>query len=116
MKDRNLGLVAALATVSQGFQDYRKGVTEKYGKEVDDQLRNHTETKVFEETSTDENGKTKKSRKRSMFPHFRMEVRTLNSLILGVMVGVMIPNIIKLSSLCNRDKQLINFERKDISS
>lgn len=64
MKDRNLGLVAALATVSQGFQDYRKGVTEKYGKEVDDQLRNHTETKVFEETSTDENGKVKKVKKK----------------------------------------------------
>ena len=64
MKERNLGLVAALATVSQGFQDYRKGVTEKYGKEVDDQIRNHTETKTFEETTIDENGKTKKVKKK----------------------------------------------------
>ena len=64
MKNRNLGLVTALATVTSGFNDYRKGVVEKYGKEVDNQIRNHTETKTVEETIIDENGKIKKVKKK----------------------------------------------------
>ena len=64
MRERNLGLAAAFATVTQGFKDYRDGVTAKYGKDVDDQIRNHTETRVVEETVLDENGKPKKVKKK----------------------------------------------------
>ena len=64
MRERNLGLAAAFATVTQGFKDYRDGVTAKYGKDVDDQIRNHTETQIVEETILDENGKPKKVKKK----------------------------------------------------
>ena len=60
MKERNLGLAAALTTLGQGFKEYRSNVESKYGKDVDNQIRNNTETKTFEEIVTDENGKSKK--------------------------------------------------------
>ena len=64
MRERNLGLAAAFATVTQGFKDYRDGVTAKYGKDVDQQIRNNTETVTVEETVLDENGKPKKTKKK----------------------------------------------------
>ena len=64
MRERNLGLATAFATVSQGFKDYRDAVKNKFGKEVDEQLRNHTETRTIEETIIDENGKPKKVKKK----------------------------------------------------
>jgi hypothetical protein len=69
MRERNLGLAAAFATVSQGFKEYREGVTAKYGKDVDQEIRNRTETKTYEETVLDENGKPKKVKKKVDVSH-----------------------------------------------
>lgn len=56
---RYSAMAAAYATVDRGFKAYRKNVVERFGEEVDHQLRyNITPTEVKEKV-TDENGKTK---------------------------------------------------------
>lgn len=63
LRKRNVALAAAYATVDKGFKEYRSRVVEKFGEEVDQQLRFGTVVEKIEETVTDENGKTKKVKK-----------------------------------------------------
>lgn len=65
LKKRNMALTAAYNVVDKGFKDYRKRVTDKYGEEIDKELRYGLKNETISEKTVDENGKkkTKKTQK-----------------------------------------------------
>lgn len=63
MQKRNLALSAAYASVYKGFSEYRGRVVDRFGDEVDRELRYNIRKEKVTETVTDENGKTKKVKK-----------------------------------------------------
>lgn len=63
IRKRNMAISAALAAATQDFKDYRNCVIERFGKEVDHQLRYNIKAEEIEETVTDEKGKEKKVKK-----------------------------------------------------
>ena len=63
LRKRNAALAAAYAVVDRGFKEYRDRVVERFGKEVDRQLRYNIKAEEIEETVTDEKGKEKKVKK-----------------------------------------------------
>ena len=58
-RKRTVALAAAYATVDSSFKAYRNRVIEKFGDEVDKQLRYNVKAMEVKEQVTDENGKTK---------------------------------------------------------
>lgn len=56
LRKRNVAIAAAYATLDQGFKDYRKRVVERFGEEIDKQLRYNIKTEEIEETVTDDKG------------------------------------------------------------
>lgn len=60
LRKRNVALAAAYATIDKGFKEYRNRVVERFGEEVDKELRYNIKAKKVEETVVDENGKEKK--------------------------------------------------------
>lgn len=60
LRKRNVALAAAYATIDNSFKDYRKRVVERFGSEVDKQLKYNIKAKEIEETVIDENGEEKK--------------------------------------------------------
>lgn len=56
LKKRNLALAAAYAVVDKGFKQYRKNVVERFGEDVDKELKHGLKTKIVETESVDENG------------------------------------------------------------
>lgn len=64
LRKRNVALGAAYAALDRGFKDYRKRVVERFGEEVDRQLKYNIQTKKVDEVVTDpETGKEKKVKK-----------------------------------------------------
>lgn len=63
LRKRNAGLAAAYAAVDGSFKNYRNNVIERFGKEVDKELKYNIKAKQFEEIKTDENGKETKTKK-----------------------------------------------------
>lgn len=59
LRKRNVALAAAYATVDKGFKEYRGRVVERFGEELDRELRYNIKAKKVEETITDKNGKEK---------------------------------------------------------
>lgn len=59
---RNTALAAAYAAVDKGFKDYRGRVIEKFGKEVDKELKYNLKNQEIETTIIDEKGKEKKTK------------------------------------------------------
>lgn len=59
LNKRNVALAAAYAVVDKGFKDYRKNVVERFGEEMDKELRYNIKAKEIEVTTTDEKGKEK---------------------------------------------------------
>ena len=57
---RNLGLTAAYTAIDSSFKDYRKRVVERFGADLDKELRYNIVSKEVEETVVDEKGKEKK--------------------------------------------------------
>lgn len=57
-KQRNLALAAAYAAVDSGFKNYRKNVVEKFGKEIDTELRYGIKASEIDVEKTDEKGTT----------------------------------------------------------
>lgn len=53
LRKRNLALAAAYATIDKGFKEYRNRVIERFGKEVDKELRYNIKAKEAEEIVTD---------------------------------------------------------------
>lgn len=56
---RNAALAAAYATIDKGFKDYRGRVIERFGKELDRELRYNIKAKEVEERVVDEDGNEK---------------------------------------------------------
>lgn len=59
LKKRNVALAAAYATVDKGFKEYRSRVIDRFGEEIDRQLKYNFRTVQTTETVTDENGNEK---------------------------------------------------------
>lgn len=59
LRKRNIALAAAYATIDRGFKEYRGRVVERFGQEIDKQLRYNLKAVEVKEKVTDENGKTK---------------------------------------------------------
>lgn len=60
LRKRNAAIAAAYTAVDNGFKNYRHNVVERFGEEVDKELKYNIKAKEFEETETDKNGKEKK--------------------------------------------------------
>ena len=59
LKKRNIAIAAAYAGIDKSFKDYRKRVVDKFGEEVDKQLRYNIKAEEVEEKVIDENGEEK---------------------------------------------------------
>lgn len=57
LNKRNAALAAAYAAVDKSFKDYRGRVVERFGKQLDKELRYNIKAQEIEEITTDENGK-----------------------------------------------------------
>lgn len=56
MRKRNMALAAAYTAVDKGFKEYRGRVVERFGKELDRELRHNIKAKEVEETVVNEDG------------------------------------------------------------
>lgn len=56
LRKRNVALAAAYTAVDKGFKEYRKRVVERFGKEIDRELRYNIKAKEVEETVMNEDG------------------------------------------------------------
>ena len=56
LKTRNLAIAAAYSAIDKGFKDYRGRVIERFGKDLDRELRYNIKAKTIEENIVDENG------------------------------------------------------------
>lgn len=63
LRKRNVALAAAYATIDKGFKEYRNRVVDRFGKEVDRELKYNVKAQEIEETVTDKNGKEKTVKK-----------------------------------------------------
>lgn len=64
LKKRNVALAAAYTTVDKSFKEYRERVVERFGQELDKELKYNVQTKEVEEKVVDENGKEKTVKKK----------------------------------------------------
>lgn len=64
LRKRNAALTAAYTTVYTAFNEYRSRVVDRFGKEVDHQLRYNIKQEEIEETVIDEKGKEKTVKKK----------------------------------------------------
>ena len=71
LNKRNVALAAAYTAVDKSFKEYRGRVIERFGKQMDKELRYNIKTREIEEVSVDEKGKevTKKSTVEVMDPN-----------------------------------------------
>ena len=56
IRKRNVALAAAYATVDNGFKEYRERLIERFGKELDRELKYNIKAKEIEETTVNEDG------------------------------------------------------------
>lgn len=63
LRKRNAAITAAYATTLKGFKEYRNRVVERFGDELDKELKYNLKTTEIEETTTDAKGKEKKVKK-----------------------------------------------------
>ena len=63
LRKRNIALTAAYTTAAKTFRTYRDRVVDRFGEDLDEELRYGIKTKEIEETVTDEKGKEKKVKK-----------------------------------------------------
>lgn len=56
LRKRNVALAAAYATIDKGFKEYRGRVIERFGKELDRELKYNIKSKEIEETVVNEDG------------------------------------------------------------
>ena len=66
LNKRNIALAAAYTVVDKGFKNYRKNVVERFGEEVDRELRHNIKAKQIEEKYIDKDG-NEKTRKKKVY-------------------------------------------------
>lgn len=59
MRKRNVALAAAYTAVDTGFKEYRSRLIERFGEELDRELKHNVKVEKVEETVVDENGEEK---------------------------------------------------------
>lgn len=59
MRKRNVALAAAYTAVDTGFKEYRSRLVERFGEELDRELKYNIKTEKVQETVVDENGEEK---------------------------------------------------------
>ena len=57
LRKRNVAIAAAYTAIDKSFKEYRGRVVERFGQELDRELKYNIKTKEIEETVVDENGK-----------------------------------------------------------
>lgn len=68
LRKRNIALAAAYTAIDQSFKDYRGRVVDRFGKEIDRELKYNLKAQKVTETVTDEDGKEKKVKKTVYVP------------------------------------------------
>lgn len=63
LRKRNVALAAAYTAIDKSFKEYRSRVIERFGKEIDHELKYNIKAKKIEEVVKDEDGKEKKVKK-----------------------------------------------------
>lgn len=63
LRKRNIALAAAYTAVDKGFKEYRSRVVERFGKDLDHELRYDIKAKEFTEVTVDKKGKEKTTKK-----------------------------------------------------
>lgn len=63
LRKRNVALATAYTTVDTSFRNYRDRVIERFGEELDKELRYNIKAKEIEETTVDEKGKEKTTKR-----------------------------------------------------
>lgn len=63
LRKRHIALAASYAAIDKGFKEYRNRVVERFGKDVDRELRYNIKSEEIEETVIDKNGKEKTVKK-----------------------------------------------------
>lgn len=63
LRKRNIALAAAYKAIDTGFKEYRNRVVERFGEELDKELRYNVKAKEIKEKVVDENGKEKTVKK-----------------------------------------------------
>lgn len=63
LKKRNVALAAAYTTLDKSYKQYRNRVVERFGEELDRELKYNIKAKEIKETVVDENGKKKTVKK-----------------------------------------------------
>lgn len=63
LRKRNAAIAAAYAAVDTGFKNYRHNVVERFGNEVDKELKYNIKAKEIEEVKVDKDGKEKKEKR-----------------------------------------------------
>lgn len=59
LRKRYIASAAAYATIDRGFKEYRSRVIDRFGKELDKELKYNIKSETIEEVKTDEKGKEK---------------------------------------------------------
>ena len=59
LRKRNIAIAAAYATIDKSFKEYRERVAERFGNEVEKEIRYNIKKEEIEETVVDENGNEK---------------------------------------------------------
>lgn len=62
LSKRNVALASAYAIVERGFKEYRGRVVERFGEQIDKELKYNIKAQEIEETTTDENGNEVKTK------------------------------------------------------
>lgn len=69
MRKRNLALGATCAALTSSFNDYRANVVERFGKDMDNELRYNIKAGEIEEKTVNEKGKEKTTKKKVEVSH-----------------------------------------------
>lgn len=62
LSKRNVALASAYAVIEKGFKEYRGRVVERFGEQIDKELKYNIKAQEIEETTTDENGSEVKTK------------------------------------------------------
>lgn len=62
LSKRNVALASAYAVIEKGFKEYRGRVVERFGEQIDKELKYNIKAQEIEETTTDENGNEVKTK------------------------------------------------------
>lgn len=66
LRERNAALASAFIAVDRAFKEYRGRVAERFGDDVEKQIRLNLKEQKIEKTETDENGKEKKVKEKEL--------------------------------------------------